>query len=172
MGVMGRWPAYVCDEAVVTGSHAGPGEDASPVTSKTIYLAARYGRRPALVYYRKSLQALGYNVQSRWVDGEHETIDATATPEQMRSFANDDLSDINDSDTMISFTDGPDVDGWVRGGRHVEFGYAYSAMMRIIIVGPRENTFHYLADVEQFDTWAECWAMLHGEADNRSKSTT
>jgi hypothetical protein len=40
------------------------------------------------------------------------------------------------------------------GGRHVEFGLALAQGKRVIIVGPRENVFHYLLpDAQIFAYW-------------------
>lgn len=40
-----------------------------------------------------------------------------------------------------------------RGGRHVEFGMALALGKRVIVVGPRENVFHLLPEVEVHVNW-------------------
>lgn len=37
-----------------------------------IYLASRYSRRKELCEYRFQLQSIGYAVQSRWLNGDHQ----------------------------------------------------------------------------------------------------
>lgn len=46
-----------------------------------------------------------------------------------------------------------------RGGRHVEFGMALALAKRCIVIGPRENVFHLLPQVEQYDSWEQYLAM-------------
>ena len=53
------------------------------------------------------------------------------------------------SDCIMSFSSTGDGSG--RGGRHVEFGIAVAQGMYLIVVGRRENVFHHLPDVRQFD---------------------
>lgn len=48
---------------------------------------------------------------------------------------------------MISFTE-PPRSGASRGGRHVEYGIALARGVRVIVVGFRENIFHWLPQVE------------------------
>ena len=57
---------------------------------------------------------------------------------------------------------------WARGGRHVEFGMAIAAQKRIVVIGPRENIFHWLPMIEQFDTFDAFMdhARMHNVADH------
>lgn len=139
-----------------------------------IYLAARYSRREELCNYRDQLHALGHHVQARWLDGEHQISDNGApignqgealvegddggTSIQacaLRSrFAQDDWDDVNAAETVICFTE-PPRSAASRGGRHVEYGIALANRVRILVVGYRENIFHWLPQVEFFKTWAE-----------------
>ena len=58
-----------------------------------------------------------------------------------------------------------------RGGRHVEFGMALARRLlsgapRLIVVGYRENVFHYAPEVEFYETWNEAFcALARGEKD-------
>src|SRR3990167_4827650 len=86
----------------------------------------------------------GHLVVSRWIWGGHRE------PGLEREMAEEDIQDLVKADTMIQFT------GPVRqGGRHVEFGYAIgsSFINRLILIGERENVFHYLKNVEQYPDW-------------------
>lgn len=147
-----------------------------------IYLAARYSRREELSAYRAELEILGHSVQARWLNGEHQLAnDGTPIGENgvaliegtLRSgerlseheqseraailrtqFANNDWEDVNAAELVISFTEPPRSKA-NRGGRHVEYGIALANKARVIVVGHRENIFHWLPVVEFFDTWQE-----------------
>ena len=118
-----------------------------------IYLAGRYGRRLELLGYAAQLVDLGHHVTSRWLDGEHEAIDATASVGEQRTWAAEDFSDIDSSSVLIAFTEEPGVGG--RGGRHVETGYALGCGKMVEVVGPVENVFHTLPQVRRWETWAD-----------------
>ena len=47
------------------------------------------------------------------------------------------------ADAVIVFTEMPNS-VLATGGSHVEFGLALAQGKRVIVVGPRENVFHYL----------------------------
>ena len=115
-----------------------------------IYLAARYGRREELNVYAEELRFEGYIVDAIWLTGDHEAELLTSDDAQL--FAIEDLRDIEASDIMINFTE-PERTGPTRGGRHVEFGMAHALGLGLIVVGPRENVFHALPSVHQFDKW-------------------
>lgn len=133
-----------------------------------IYLAARYSRREELCAYRKSLQSMGFNVEARWLDGKHqlsdrgipigdtgealvEGVDDGSTQvrnaELRAKFAQDDWEDVSTADVVINFTEPPRSNA-SRGGRHVECGIALARNVRVIVVGYRENIFHWLPQVE------------------------
>jgi hypothetical protein len=143
-----------------------------------IYLASRYSRREELCRYREQLQAVGHDVQSRWLDGNHQISDA-GTPlgdhgealvegddgsqseraAALRArFAADDFEDVAGCHLLIAFTEPPRSSA-SRGGRHVELGLALGMRKQVVIVGPRENIFCWLPEVLQFEDWtAFTWA--------------
>ncbi len=140
-----------------------------------IYLAARYSRRLELCGYRKSLEAAGFTVTSRWLNGEHQ-IDERGNPigadaERLveeyegpgavlrRAFAKEDYADVLACEICIAFTEQPRATV-SRGGRHVELGVALGARRRVWVVGPRENIFCWLEDVLCFPTWPEALESL------------
>jgi len=92
----------------------------------------------------KRLRDEGYDITSRWVYGEEEG----KTNEDIAIF---DIDDLDDADTVISFTQ-PYGTMYKGGGRNVEFGYGYAENKRMILIGERENVFHWLPSVEQFNT--------------------
>lgn len=153
-----------------------------------IYLAARYSRRLELCGYREELRAMGHVVTSRWLDGTHQIADdgrpigddgegliegdsgahsAEAVALRER-FASEDIIDVQNSDCVISFTEPPRTNAR-RGGRHVEFGIAIGInitqarprdRLALIVVGHRENVFHWISPVDFAADWAACKGML------------
>lgn len=128
-----------------------------------IYLASHYSRREELCQYGKELQAIGYRVTSRWLNGKHqinssgqpigdhgekliegddESINAEAN-EMRTSFAREDFEDVRVAAIIINFTE-PSRSSASRGGRHVECGIGLAMGKRCIVVGYRENIFHWL----------------------------
>jgi hypothetical protein len=144
-----------------------------------VYLAARYSRREELCLYREELRALGFSVQARWLDGGHQ-ISSEGTPlgengealvegdcggqseeagKLRAKFAADDWADVMRADIVISFTEPPRSNA-SRGGRHVEFGIGLARGRRSMVVGYRENIFHWLPQVKFYKTWPEAKAVL------------
>jgi len=144
-----------------------------------IYLAARYGRRQELLGCRVQLDAIGHQVTSRWLWEEH-GLPPGAPPEAGLKFARDDWEDVLRSECLIAFTEEPGkpTGGRSRGGRHVEFGLGLALKHarevdrfdnlhpgvpgpdRLIVVGWRENVFHYLPAVEFYESWPEALKEL------------
>ena len=132
------------------------------------YLAARYSRREELCKRADDLGGLGFLVNSRWLAGDHqihdhaETIDRVSyksVPTEGRPFAEDDFEDVKRCDVFIGFSIEPRSAN-NRGGNHVELGLALAWQKHIVIVGPRENVFHTLPQVHQFDRWIDARAYL------------
>ena len=134
-----------------------------------VYLAARYGRREELCGYKADLESRGHQVPARWLLGDHQVhgLEAAQAVErggavpapQARLFAEDDMADLLASDVVISFTELPRTSA-SRGGRHVEFGVALGLrraggqVRRLFVVGPLENVFHALPEVDGiFTSW-------------------
>lgn len=147
-----------------------------------IYLAGRYTRREELLGVRDVIEALGGEVTARWLNGDHQIDDggkpigdngeALVEGEELRSgetfserdrsdrasylrakFARDDVEDVERADVLIAFTEEPRSSA-SRGGRHVELGIALALGKRVIVVGPRENVFCWLPEVERYGRWA------------------
>ena len=126
-----------------------------------VYLAARYPRIYELNGYADELRGAGHEVTSRWLLGNHQihrAIDlveaaTVSIPIEGQPFALDDYDDVARADVVVSFTEPPRTYGASRGGRHVEFGLALAWNKRVLVVGPRENVFHTLPQVEHFWEW-------------------
>jgi hypothetical protein len=130
-----------------------------------VYLAARYSRFPEMQKYAKELLEMGHVVTSRWILGDHELRahgDAEAD-HWAPLWALGDYDDLCVAETIISFTEPPgDVPGRGRGGRHVEHGIALALGKCCIVVGYRENVFHWLPQVAFYPQWDACLAALRG----------
>jgi nucleoside 2-deoxyribosyltransferase len=115
---------------------------------KRIYLAARYSRRDDMRIVAMGLERAGFEVTSRWLleDKPLNTKLGDDSPEFYRQTAEVDIEDIAKADTIVFFSEDPKI-GTPRGGLHVEFGYAYAAGKRMVVIGQEENIFHYLSDV-------------------------
>jgi hypothetical protein len=128
-----------------------------------ISLASRSGRGPELAKYRDGLQAQGIIVTSRWLAGKHQVSDdglsSEGSKEERERFAQEDWDDLRRADIVIAFTEPPRSTA-SRGGRHVELGAALAYEKRVMIVGPRENVFCCLPEVEVFETWQQCMTVL------------
>jgi hypothetical protein len=153
------------------------------MNNAAIYLAARYARRDELCRYRDELEARGFTVTSRWLAGPDQvgatgTVIGTAAEQLIEAgdpaagilraaCALADMEDIAAADILIAFTEDPAFysPGSSRGGRHVELGLALARPgMRVIICGPRENQFCWIAfRVEQHDTWRELRRAIDAE---------
>lgn len=135
------------------------------------YLAARYGRRLELADYADQLRALGHQVTSRWLLGQHQADDLEVdtggdvhqVPELARRFAEEGVEDVTFADVIVAFSEPPH--SWAsRGGRHVEFGMVLGWVLagyttleghsrRLVVIGQRENVFHCLREVAVFPDW-------------------
>ena len=118
-----------------------------------IYLAARYSRMEELRGYAGELAAAGHVITSRWIRGGNGIPETAAVDMESQRFALEDYRDLSAADTVISWTEPPRVESTALGGRHVEFGLALAMGKRLLLVGPRENLFHTMPNVHQFDEW-------------------
>lgn len=119
------------------------------------YLAARFGRREEMKDIRAVLRSEGEEVHARWLDLETDMTDPLSTDEKRTRDAIMDAEDVTKCDGILCFTEDPDnpnVTGRGRGGRHVEFGLALALNKRVVVIGPRENIFHWLPNIEVFPT--------------------
>jgi hypothetical protein len=128
-----------------------------------IYLAARFARFPEMQGYALCLKAIGHTVTSRWIRGDHE-VRAHGQAEHApwhTVWAHEDIEDLMSAHMVVSFTEAPGhVPGRGRGGRHVEMGIALATQKRCVIVGYRENIFHWLEQVEFYATWDDFYMSL------------
>jgi hypothetical protein len=133
-----------------------------------VYLAARYSQKDEMNIYAEDLRKMGYTVTASWIAEPH--APGTKLDEipkaKLWEYQLQDLRDIDEADGLIFFSQDPTTPT-VRGGRHVEFGYALAQRKPILVVGPRENIFHYNINVTQVDSWLEALNLLRRPKEGR-----
>lgn len=120
-----------------------------------IYLSSRFERQKELQGYADRVHKISpdFRVISRWlIDGHSVDLEKPKTA-QCELFAAEDYEDVMNCDMFIFFSEQPGVSS--RGGRHVEFGIALTLGIRILVVGPVENIFHYMPKIEHYDTFED-----------------
>lgn len=126
-----------------------------------IYLAAQYHRKDEINKYAHALRSAGIHVTSTWLEEPHDpNIEMSELPEILNAkYAAQDLLDIDDANMLVFFSVS-DTELTRRGGRHVEFGYALGTGKPILVVGPRENIFHYKPEVSHVASWDDALELL------------
>lgn len=123
-----------------------------------IFLSARYERRDEMREIAEFLRDGGNEVMGTWIDNDQ--MDFTGMDDIPNNpgekYAWEDFLDIKHSDVFICFTEsleGPKG----RGGRHVEYGFAWALQKPIIIVGYDETVFHAVnsSDIWRMKEWDE-----------------
>lgn len=119
-----------------------------------VYLAGPYSWQKEIKKFALELVALGIESTASWL---YESASPNSTLNQFpdsehQEHALDDMRDIDRADVVAVFTIDPLGPPKPRGGRHWETGYAYGRGKEVVVVGPKENLFHYLETVKQFDT--------------------
>ena len=124
--------------------------------TEKIYLASRYGRQEELKGYKTTLESMGYEVTSSWVDKPFVPYEDPKCGDAFKRLsAYDDWIDLRAADTLVLFTEDP-LEGYgSRGGKDVEFGMALEREMDIFGVVPRTHVFSHLPEAEWFTTWEE-----------------
>ena len=108
-----------------------------------IYIAAKYGHAAHIKEkIAPRIEALGHEVTSHWINGDEEG-------KGPQGAAVMDVADVLRADCCLSLSEpyGSENKG---GGRHFEFGMAYQAGKRCIVVGHLEIVFHHLESVEYY----------------------
>lgn len=127
-----------------------------------VYIAGCFEDLERLKKERERVRALGAEVVGTWLDEEVQPEGAASknatevlTPEQALEYAERDITEIGLAEVLALDTLGTNI----RGGREVEFGYAYALDCVTIVVGPKRNVFHELADFHA-ETWDDALAVL------------
>lgn len=113
------------------------------------YLASAFKRKAEMAECRAIMQAAGYNVVARWIDEEAESDDAAPTDDYRMECALTDLQDVAACDVFVCFI------GGVGAGHHTELGLALAGGKRIVLIGQKNNIFHYLPLLEYYTDFAD-----------------
>lgn len=131
-----------------------------------IYLAGRYSQKEEIKEFAEKLMAIpNVFVTSRWLEEKwppNTTMDRLPLAELQKT-ALQDYEDVKAADAVIFFACPPDLPT-VRGGRHVEFGFALAMAKLMWVVGPKENIFHHMPWVEHCRTKAGMLAKVKSQA--------
>ena len=130
-----------------------------------VFLSGRFSRRDEFSSYADQLRSLGITVKARWMEPERHGVTDDEVMRELADMTNVDeagsiaaliaieaFEDLCSSDVLVAFTEPPRSTN-SRGGHHVEFGIALALGKWILVVGPRENVFHAMGNVEQVDAW-------------------
>ena len=103
-----------------------------------IYLAARYDRKDEIEKIAEQLST-DFIIVSTW----HDKQDKPLVPiEWLRRSAWNDYLELQSAEIVVVFTDGERCSG----GKHTEFGLALAWGIPILLVGQREQVFHYMLE--------------------------
>ena len=127
----------------------------------TVYIASRYGTKETMKVYANQLRAVGIEVTSTWLEEPHgPNTQLQDTPDEEKTgYAEADLRDVYRAEWLVFFSVAPTIPV-ARGGRHVEFGYALGLGKKILVVGPKENIFHYLPEIHFVNNFEEAKEFL------------
>jgi hypothetical protein len=128
------------------------GDLIAALSTRRVYLAAKYCRKSEMCGYRNELVAMGHAVTSRWINQQDEQCDESdPANEDLSKWAYECIEDIDDADAVILFTGGEQSPG-----RNTECGYAIGTGKPVFIIGPRESVFHHLPNVVGvYGSWAD-----------------
>lgn len=110
------------------------------------YIATRFERYMDGRKVRRLIQNEGHEVVAHWLDRAGDKKLWQPNEEA----AQEDWDDVMAADMLLLLTSTPHY-GYTSGGSHTEFGLAMAAGKRVAVLGRRENVFHYLPGVEQFE---------------------
>lgn len=127
-----------------------------------VYLASRHEDRPDVIIARKKILKMGIGVTSRWLleGGVLKTNIVENERVGSKHVLKNDLEDIDAADVVVVFSP-KKAFGNSTGGRHVEFGYSLAKGKTLILVGYRENVFHWHQDVITVRTMKGLFGVLN-----------
>lgn len=125
-----------------------------------IYVAASYMRMVEAAELARRLVKAGHVVQSRWLSGPAPSLAPYVQPDEaMVKYAAEDLTDLFNCEALVTLTGDKPLQA-SRGGRHAELGMALAVGLRVIVLGPREQLFHWHPGVRVVATVKELLEVL------------
>jgi hypothetical protein len=131
-----------------------------------IYLSARFERQSEMQIYGEQLRAESVEVVSHWTNLDLPSSDGFSgiAPPRRALDAMMRVEQVVKCNVLVMFSDAQRRLAWSapdpRGERHWEAGIALALGKRVLVVGPTENVFEDLPDVEHFAEWPECVARI------------
>lgn len=127
-----------------------------------VYLAGMYSRKESIRVQATFLRLSGVKVTSSWLEEPHVPQAQLHDVEEkdLLTYATTDLIDIDRADWVVFESMDPTTPTR-RGGRHVEFGYALAKGKKILVVGPKENIFHYLPEIQHVEGWVQAIDLMN-----------
>ncbi len=160
---------------------------------KSVYIASFFADKDRVKARAAELRGIGCTVTARWFDEKvpHNVLLKDLPDEYHRETAVADIEDILAAEVVILTIPTPDQaydltpGQMIRGGRHFESGFQFGLAIaqtfgnesndfprELIILGKRENVFHYLDGtgvahrypaIRVIETWEEVVKYLKGE---------
>lgn len=124
-----------------------------------VYLAARWEQGPLMREWRRMLGLQGVGCTSRWLDVQASGLRAVENDDIMLANAVVDFEDVKAADVLVCYSP-PEGFGHGRGGRHAELGVALGLGKPVVLVGERENIFHWHPGVVVIRSPAWIWDAL------------
>lgn len=123
-----------------------------------VYVAGKYTAKERLKGERERMRAMGFKVDSLWMDQPEEgyTFNGRTEGERWKRAydeARRDVENLQFVDAMVIDTQ----DESTTGGREVELGIALSRGIKVVVIGPVRNIFHHLAHA-RYESWDEFFA--------------
>lgn len=120
-----------------------------------VYIASRFARRDEMRAIARELEAMGFEVTSRWLESTAGLSPTELEPGRLGAkLAAMDFEDLRRSQLCLAFTEHAEHPRPGRGGRHTELGIALGLGLKVVLVGPREHVFHALPAIQNFPDWS------------------
>lgn len=130
------------------------------VTNYRFYICARFGRQEEARLLSGKLRMLGHTITSTWIHQVELEMYENNHRERERAAVKD-VGEVLESEALVYLSEAEE-NTWGRGGRHVEFGIALGIEIPILVIGPKENLFHYCPGILHFATQDDFIRALKG----------
>jgi hypothetical protein len=121
------------------------------VPPKSIYIAGAYGRKQELCEYADALKERDVFITSSWLRNEGPDITELEMLTPMSRaviIADRDIEEIREAEAFLFFSSrNHEIKG--RGGRHTEFGIAWTLGVQVYLIGEPEHVFHSMVAAER-----------------------
>ena len=114
-----------------------------------VYVAADLDQQKEARTLADALTERGHEIVSSWIyiPGLRE-LEISGIPEEKANIAVTEIAEVCCADCLVVFT--KEAPLYSLGGRHVEMGIAMGNGIDVIVIGPRENVFHYHPSIRRY----------------------